>query len=281
VSKVTTLAAAVREHIPDGARVAMGCGLESNIPFAVGYEMVRQGKRDLTLIGPISDVLFDLLIGAGCVAEVWAAWVGNVSEGSGYNFRRAAESGAVRIRDFTNLTMALALQAGAWGVPFLPTRTALGTDVVRGREEDFRQVACPFTGERLLAVRAVRPDVTVLHVQRADADGNAHLWGNLGVAVEAAFAAERVVLTCEELVPPEAIRSDPSRTRIPGYLVAAVVHVPRGAHPSPCPGFYDRDNAFYAAYHEATRQGAEAWLDGWVRGVPDHQAYLRKAGVLA
>lgn len=280
MSKVQTLEGAVDRFVPDGATVAMGVALESNIPFAIGYALVRARRRKLTLVGPISDILFDLLIGAGCVAEVRAAWVGNVSEGSGYNFRRAAEGGTVRIRDYTNLTLALALQAAAWGVPFLPTRSALGTDVVRDRPDEFRTFASPFTEEPLLAVRALRPDVCLLHVQRADSEGNAHLWGNLGIALEAARAAERVVVTCEELVDASVIRADPNRTLIPGYLVSAVVPVPHGAHPSPCPGYYDRDHRFFSEYHEATRTSTDRWLKEWVYDLPDHAAYLRKAGVL-
>jgi glutaconate CoA-transferase subunit A len=143
---------------------------------------------------------------------------------------------------------------------------------------DFRPVPDPFGGRDLLAVRALVPDVAIVHVQRADAEGNAHLWGNLGVSVEAARAARRVILTCEDIVAPEVIRRDPNRTLIPGFLVTAVVHVPHGAHPSPVPGYYDRDNAFYRDYHERTRADPAAWLEEWVHGMADHAAYLNKLG---
>jgi glutaconate CoA-transferase, subunit A len=281
--KVTTLSEAVQTLVRDGDRVAMGLCLESMIPFAAGHELIRQNKVGLTLIGPISDILFDQLIGAGCVKGIIAAWVGNVGAGTGYNFRRAAEQGiphAVVTRNHSNFTITLALKAAALGIPFLPTRTGAGGDIVKD-EAAFRSIACPFTGEQLTAVKAVVPDVAVLHVQRADAFGNAHVWGNLGAAVEAAYAADRVVLTCEEIVSREVIAADPNRTLIPGILVDAVVHAPFGAHPSPVQGFWKRDDEFFLRYHERSRSRESflAWLEEWVAGVPDRQHYREKLGV--
>lgn len=280
--KVTTLEEAIARHVRDGMTVAMGTGLESGVPFAAGHAIIRQGRRGLTLVGPISDILFDQLIGAGCAARIIAAWVGNVGAGLAHNFRRAVEEGvpeALAIEDHSNLTVALALEAGARGVPYLPARTALGSDIARDHPR-LREITCPFTGDHLLAVGALRPDVTILHVQRCDPDGNTHLWGNLGVSLEAARAADAVILTCEEIVEPGMIRSDPNRTLIPGFLVSAVAAVPGGSHPSPIQGYLNRDDRFYDEYHAQTRsrEGFIRWLDRLVLTTEGHAGYLARVG---
>jgi glutaconate CoA-transferase subunit A len=271
---------AITELIPDGSSVAAGLQLEQMIPFAAGHEIIRQKKRGLTLIGPISDILFDQLIAAGCAEKIIGAWVGNVMMGSAYNFRRAVEEDGMKVFNMTNFTIALALQAGAMGVPFLPTRTALGSDLTKGNHF-FYQVISPFEPkETLWAVRALVPDVAVVHVQRADREGNAHCWGNFGVMIEAVRAAKRVIIVAEEIVDPEVIASDPNRTVIPGFLVNAVVECPYGAHPSPVQGCYKRDDTFFQDYHRQTKTKAysDAWLDQWVYGVKDRAAYLTKVG---
>jgi glutaconate CoA-transferase subunit A len=265
MSKLLTMREAIADLVPDGASVALGLQMEQMIPFAAGHEIIRQKKRGLTLIGPISDILFDQIIAAGCVEQVIAAWVGNVMMGSAYNFRRAAEQSEIKIVNLTNFTVALALQAGAMGVPFLPTRTALGSDVAKSNHF-FYQVFSPFEPkESLHAVRALNPDVTIVHVQRADREGNAHCWGNFGVMIEGVRAARRVIVVAEEIVEPEVIASDPNRTVIPGFLVNAVVNCPYGAHPSPVQGYYKRDDAFFRQYHDQTKTKADsdAWLDRW------------------
>ena len=273
---------AVTEHVPSGAMVLLGAQMEQMIPFAAGHEIIRQGKRDLTLVGPISDILFDQLIGAGCAAKIFAAWVGNVSAGVGYCLRRAVEQGIprpVQMVDYSNFTLALGLHAGALGVPFMPTYSAFGSDLL-ARNGNLREFPSPVNEEKLIAVRALRPDMTILHVQRADELGNAHLWGSLGVAVEGARAARKVIVVAEEIVAPEVIASDPNRTLVPGFLVAAVVHEPWGAHPSPVQGYYGRDHAFFTQYHEQSRELAdfEEWLARWVVGVPDRRAYVEQLG---
>lgn len=271
---------AIAEFVPDGSSVAMGLQLEQMIPFASGHEIIRQKKRDLRLIGPISDCLFDQLIGAGCVKEVVAAWVGNVMMGQAYNFRRAVEAGDVRVFNMTNFTLALGLQAGAMGVPFLPTRSAMGSDVPKGNHF-FYQIISPFEPkETLLAVRAIVPDVTIVHVQRADLEGNAHCWGNFGVMLEGVRAAKKVIVVAEEIVDAEVIASDPNRTVIPGFLVSAVVHEPFGAHPSPVQGYYSRDNDFFRAYHTETKtpDNYAKWRTTWVDEAKDRAAYVRKLG---
>jgi len=280
MSKLLTMREAIAEFVPDGASVALGLQMEQMIPFAAGHEIIRQKKRGLTLIGPISDILFDQIIAAGCVEQVIAAWVGNVMMGSAYNFRRAVENNEIKIINMTNFTVALALQAGAMGVPFLPTRTALGSDVAKGNHF-FYQVFSPFEPkESLHAVRALNPDVAIVHVQRADREGNAHCWGNFGVMIEGVRAAKRVIVVAEEIVEPEVIASDPNRTVIPAFLVNAVVECRYGAHPSPVQGYYKRDDAFFRQYHEQTKTKADsdAWLDHWVYSTSDRRAYMNQLG---
>lgn len=270
---------AIADLVPDGASIALGLQMEQMIPFAAGHEIMRQKRRGLTLIGPISDILFDQLIGAGCAERVIAAWVGNVMMGSAYNFRRGAESGQLKVTNLTNFAVALALQAGAMGVPFLPTRSALGSDLAKDNEF-FTQFQSPFTAEKLHAVKALVPDVTIVHVQRADRDGNAHCWGGFGVMLEGVRAAKKVIVVAEEIVEPEVIASDPNRTVIPGFLVEAVVECPWGAHPSPVQGYYSRDNAYFRQYHEQTKTPADfaAWQSRWVDGVHDRREYLNLLG---
>ena len=299
---------AIAEHVPDGCSVALGLQMEQMIPFAAGHELIRQKRRNLTLIGPISDVLFDQLIGADPAKErrverVIAAWVGNVMMGSAYNFRRAVESGALEVINMTNFSVALGLQAAAMGVPFLPTRTALGSDVARDNPY-FAEIGSPFPcgdgsltcgdgsltrpgrvedpppHDKLHAVKAIVPDVAIVHVQRADAQGNAHCWGNFGVMLEGVRAAKRVIVVAEKIVEPEVIASDPNRTVIPGFLVSAVVECPWGAYPSPVQGCYSRDDAAFQQYHEQTRtpQEFEAWKARWVEGVQDRREYMNLVG---
>ena len=281
-SKRRSLTEAIRELVHDGDAVALGLALESGIPFAAVHEIIRQRRKDLTLIGPISDMAFDQLIAAGTVAKVIAAWVGNVAGGSGYGFRRAYEQGQPRriaMEDHSNFTVGLALKAAAMGLPYLPTFTGIGGDIVRGHPR-MRPIEDPFGGPGLLAVGALKPDVAIVHVQRADASGNAHLWGNFGLTVEAAYAARRTIVVCEEIVPDDVIRSDPNRTMIPGFLVTAVVEEPGGALPSSVQGYWRRDFETFLRYHQLskTAPGYQSWLKEWVLDLPDRFAYLRHMG---
>lgn len=273
---------AIHRFIPDGASVALGCALEPLIPFAAGHELIRQRRQDLTLIGPISDILFDQLIGAGCVRRVIAAWVGNVSEGLGHCYRRAVEQDiphAITVEDHSNYSVSLALQAGALGVPYIPMLSLLGSDIARDHPT-IRPSPSPLDGSPTLLVPALRPDVAILHVQRADAEGRAHVWGGLGICEEAALAARGVIYTAEEIVPSDVILSDPNRVLAPGLKTLAVVHAPGGAHPSPVQGYYNRDHAYFAEYHQRTRTAErfDAWLEEQVLGVPDRATYLQRLG---
>jgi glutaconate CoA-transferase, subunit A len=277
--KVLPLDEALRRHVPAGASVALGTCLEQMIPFAAAHELIRVGARDLTLIGPVSDIAFDQLIGAGCVRRVAAAWVGNVMMGIAYSFRRAVERGALEVVEFSNFTLAQALHAAAIGAPFLPTRSGLGTDLVE-RNPWLQPIADPLGGGPLLAVKPLHPDVTIVHVQRADPHGNAQMWGSLGITLDAARAARAVIVTAEEIVTPEEIRRDPNRVVIPGLVVAAVCEARWGAHPSPVQGYYRRDHEAYSDYHRRTKtaEGYAAWKAEWVDGVHDLAGYIARMG---
>jgi glutaconate CoA-transferase subunit A len=282
VSKLTTMAEAIARYVPDGATVALGLALESLIPFAAGHEIIRQRRCGLTLIGPISDVLFDQLIGAGCVDKVIAAWVGNVSEGLGYCYRRAVEKGiphAITVEEHSNFSIGLALLASSLGAPYIPTRSLLGSDIAR-QNPTLRHERSPLDGSPLLLVPAIQPDVAIVHVQRSDEEGNAHVWGNLGICEEAVLAARDVIIVAEEIVPREVIVSDPNRVLGPAFKVRAVVHEAWGAYPSSVQGYSNRDHQAYHEYHQRTRsvEGFQDWLDEWVLQVPTRAAYLEKLG---
>jgi glutaconate CoA-transferase subunit A len=282
-SKLASLKDAVRDVVRDGDQVVLGAALETDIPFAAAHEIIRQQKRDLTMIAPISDAGTDLLIGAGCVGGIRGAWVGNMMSGVGYNYRRAAEHGvprALTIRDYTNLTLGMALFAGSSGVPFIPMRSVLGSDIPKTNPDFVRTTNALAPDEPVILVPALVPDVAILCVQRADSDGNAHHWGSRGLAQEGALAAKRVIVLADEIVDRPVIVSDPSRVLVPGHLVTAVVHAPAGQHPAPMTGRWKRDNDFFAEYlaHSKTRDGYLAWLKEWVLDLPDHAAYRAKLG---
>ena len=262
--------------------IALGLALEPAIPFAFAHEVIRQQRRDLELIGPISDVLFDQMIGAGCVRQITAAWAGNVSAGLGHAYRRAMEQGIPRritVRDHSNFTIAQALFAGAIGAPYIPTRTLLGSDIPYANGT-FVHATSPLDASPLLLIPAIEPDLTVVACQAADADGNAQLFGPWGITREAALAAKSVIVLAERIVPRENITSDPNRTLVPATKVVAVVEEPGACHPSPLHVEYARDHEFFHEYHRATRtvEGFDTWIAEWVLDIPDRAAYLRKLG---
>jgi len=278
-SKLLPISEAVDRFVPDGSSIALGLAQETLIPFAAGHELIRQNKKRLTLIGPISDILFDQIIGAGCVRKIRAAWVGNVITGSCYNFRRGVENGALEMEDHSNLTLAMALRAGAMGVSFMPARTALGSDLFK-TNTSLKTMTCPFSGDILTAVGAIKPDVAIVHLQRADKFGNAHAWGNLGLTRDACLASQHIILMAEEIVEPDVISRDPNRVITPGFRVSAVVHAPWGGHPSPVPGYYNRDHQAFIDYRNQSKTSDDfaKWKKYWVDEVHSLQDYVKLLG---
>lgn len=283
MSKVTGLATAVADHVPDGATVALG-GFTHLIPFAAGHELIRQGVEDLTVIRTTPDLVVDRLVAAGVAREVVFSYAGNPGVGSLRAFRRAVEAGVpheLALEEYSHLGLVTRLDAAARGLPFLPVRTFLGTDLPAVTPA-IETVENPYDDgpDAVAVVPPLAPDVAIVRAQRADEHGNAHLWGIHGEIVEATFAAGTVILSVEELVDEAVIRSDPNRTVIPGTEVDALVVEPYGSHPSYAQGYYDRDNAAYLEWDEVSRthEGTLDWLDEFVHGVDDHAGYLARLG---
>jgi glutaconate CoA-transferase subunit A len=279
-----TMKAAVAAFVHDGDVVVIE-GFTHLISFAAGHEIIRQRRRALTLARLTPDLIYDQMIAAGCAKKLVFSWAGNPGVGSLHAFRRAVEGKGgppLEIEEYSHFGMVARFSAGAARLPFWALRNYMGTDLPRANPR-IRSVTCPYTGEALATVPALNPDITIVHAQRADAEGNAQIWGLVGVQKEAAFASERVVVVVEELVDEHVIRSDPNRTVIPGMIVDAVVVEPWGAHPSYAQGYYDRDNAFYVAWEEISRDAGklERYLDDFVYGVADRQAYLARQPGLA
>jgi glutaconate CoA-transferase subunit A len=274
-----TMKAAVAAFVHDGDVVVIE-GFTHLICFAAGHEIIRQRRRALTLARLTPDLIYDQMIAAGCAQKLVFSWAGNPGVGSLHAFRRAVEGKGglpLEIEEYSHFGMVARFSAGAARLPFWPLRNYMGTDLPRANPQ-IRSVTCPYTGEALATVPALNPDVAIIHAQRADAEGNAQIWGLVGVQKEAAFASERVVVVVEELVDEHVIRSDPNRTLIPGMVVDAVVVEPWGAHPSYAQGYYDRDNAFYVAWEAISRdpETLARYLDDFVYGVADRQAYLAR-----
>ncbi|MEE2760968.1 MAG: CoA-transferase [Pseudomonadota bacterium] len=278
------LNAAVTSFIKDGDSIILGAALENAIPFAATHELIRQGLTGLNMVAPISDMSTDMLIGAGCCNEITGAWVGNVSAGLGHNYRRAAENGIpnhIKINDYSNFTLGMALFGGAYGLPYIAVKSVLGSDLPKSNPK-LKLADNPFSGEEdpVVLVPALKPDVAFLCMQRSDRFGNAHYWGSYGLTQEASIAAEKIVVLADEIVEPEVIASDPGRVVIPGFGVNAVCHIPAACHPAPLTGCWTRDNEFFHEYHELTREpeGFQVWLKEWVLDIPDHTTYRAKLG---
>lgn len=262
-----SLADAVAEHVHDGDVLAME-GFTHLIPFEAAHEIIRQDRRELAVIRMTPDLIYDQLIGAGCVRHITFSWGGNPGVGSLHRLRDAVENGwprAIEIEEHSHAGMANAFHAGAAGLPFAVLRGYAGSDLLQNNP-NIRHVDCPFTGERLAAVPALRPDVTVIHAQRADRRGNVLLEGIVGVQKEALLAARRSVVTVEEIVDDLAAPS-PNSVVIPSWVIGAVAVAPRGASPSYAHGYYARDNAFYIAWDEISRdrQRFNDWITTHVR----------------
>jgi glutaconate CoA-transferase subunit A len=273
---------AIAAHVHDGDTVVIE-GFTHLICFAAGHEIVRQRRRNLTLCRLTPDLIYDQMIAAGCASKLVFSWAGNPGAGSLHAFRRAVEGKGppLELEEYSHFGMVGRLSAGASRLPFWTMRNYMGTDLPAVNPM-IRTVTCPYTGEVLATVPALNPDVTVVHAQRADAQGNAQIWGLLGVQKEAAFASQRVIVVVEELVDEAEIRSDPNRTLIPGLIVDAVVVEPWGAHPSYAQGYYDRDNEFYIAWEPISRDPAalDRYLGEFVYGVKNRAEYVAKCGGL-
>ncbi len=267
---------AVAAFVHDGDTVVIE-GFTHLICFAAGHEIIRQGRRDLTLCRLTPDLIYDQMIAAGCAKKIVFSWAGNPGAGSLHAFRRAVErpTDPIAIEEYSHFGMVARFSAGASHLPFWPLRNYAGTDLPVANPL-IRTVICPYTGETLATVPALNPDVTIVHAQRADRQGNAQIWGLLGVQKEAAFASRRVIVVAEELVDESVVRADPNRTAVPGFIVDAVVVEPWGAHPSYAQGYYDRDNDFYVNWEPISRDPDRLaqYLDTFVYGVPDRASYL-------
>jgi glutaconate CoA-transferase, subunit A len=274
---------AVAAHVRDGDTVVIE-GFTHLICFAAGHEIIRQRRRDLVLCRLTPDLIYDQMIAAGCARKLVFSWAGNPGAGSLHAFRRAVEgkgAAPLELEEYSHFGMVGRLCAGAARLPFWPMRNYMGTDLPAANPR-IATVECPYTGERLATVPALNPDVTIVHAQRADAQGNTQIWGLLGVQKEAAFASGRVIVVVEELVDEQVIRADPNRTLIPGLVVDAVVVEPWGAHPSYAQGYYDRDNEFYVRWEAISRDPAALgrYLDEFVYGVRDRSEYVARCGGL-
>ena len=280
-SKIMPMREAIARFVHDGDVVVIE-GFTHLICFAAAHEIIRQQRRDLTLCRLTPDLIFDQMIAAGCARKLVFSWAGNPGVGSLHALRRAVEKSIPRpleLEEYSHFGMVARLTAGAAKLPFWPMRDYRGSDLPQANPL-IRTVTCPYTAEELATVPALNPDVTIVHAQRADASGNAQIWGLFGVQKEAAFAAKRVIVVVEEIIDERVIRSDPNRTVFPGFIVDAVVCEPWGAHPSYAQGYYDRDNDFYVAWDEISREQVRLakWLDEFVYGVDKRGDYMDKLG---
>jgi len=284
--KLMPLTEAVRKFIPDGIRLR-GCGIGLKRPMAFVYEVIRQRRRDLTFLlsGWTEDA--DLMIGAGCVEKLEGSYLGLEAFGLAYCYRRAMEQGIPRtilIEEYSNFGMTMRFMAASMGLPFMPIRSHLGSDLLR--VESFRHPKAvvledPFgSGAKVALLPACPADVALLHAQRCDEEGNAQVWGQLGDDLWGTLAGKRILVSVEEIVPTRVVRRDPNRTIVPGFRVDAIVPQPWGSHPYQVQGYYDADAPFRKEYAErsVTLEGWEAWVAEWVYGVEDHEAYVRKLG---
>ncbi|HPH96635.1 MAG TPA: CoA-transferase [Anaerolineaceae bacterium] len=278
MTKLTTLSEAIRQYVHDGDCV-FAAGFTHLIPFAAGHEIIRQGRKNLVLARATPDLIYDQMVAAGCARKIIFSYIGNPGVGSLRIVRQEIEAGRLEWEEYSHFSMISRLQAGAAGLPFIPMNQTAATDLEKANPQ-YKRVVDPYSGREVIVVPPLNPDVAIVHVQRCDASGNAQIWGIIGEQKEAAFAARHVILTAEEIVDEEVIRSDPNRTVIPGFIVDAVCHVPYCAHPSYTQGYYDRDNPFYLAWDKIseTPEAVKAYLDEWVYGVKDREEYWQKLG---
>ena len=278
MSKICSMKEAIQQYVKDDVSI-YAAGFTHLIPFAAGHEIIRQGRKNLTLARATPDLIYDQMVAAGCAKKVIFSYMGNPGVGSLRIVRAAVESGQVAIEEYSHFGMISRLQAGATGMPFIPMNQTAATDLEKSNPS-IKRVTDPYSGKEVIVVPALNPDVTIIHVQRCDAKGNAHIWGIIGEQKEAAFAAKHVILSAEEIVDESVIRSDPNRTLIPEFIIDAVCLVPFAAHPSYTQGYYDRDNKFYLEWDKISESAdsVNSWLQEWVYGVKDRDEYWKKTG---
>jgi glutaconate CoA-transferase subunit A len=280
---------AIGELVRDGDTVAIE-GFTHLICFAAGHEIIRQGKRDLTLARLTPDLIYDQMVAAGVAKKLIFSWLGNPGVGSLHAVRRRVEAvdsagksesvgPKLELEEYSHFGMVGRYTAGAMNLPFFPIRSYFESDLPAVNPL-IREVRSPYGEETIYAVPPLNPNVTIVHAQRADEGGNTQVWGLLGCQKEAAFAAERVIVVVEELVGESVVRADPNRTILPGLVVDAVVVEPFGAHPSYVQGYYDRDNRYYLEWDAISRDAKrlDAWLAEWVHGVGGRAEYVEKLG---
>jgi len=279
-SKVATMRDAVGALVRNGDTVAIE-GVTHLICFAAGHEIIRQRRRDLVLARMTPDVIYDQMVAAGVARKLIFSWLGNPGVGGLNAIRRVTEGAgaSLELEEYSHFGMVARYAAGAANLPFMPLRSYFETDLPVANPL-IRPIESPYGDGTVYAVPPLKPDVTVIHAQRADAAGNTQVWGLLGCQKEAAFAADRVIVVVEELVDESVIRSDPNRTIVPGIVVDAVVVEPWGAHPSYVQGRYDRDNRFYRDWDPISRDPAatDQWLRDWVYDLDGRGAYVEKLG---
>jgi glutaconate CoA-transferase subunit A len=281
-AEIMTASEVAQKFVRDGQLVCFG-GFTHGIPFAIAHEIIRQRRRHLEVCKETPDLMVDQLLAAGCVDKVIFSWAGNPGVGSIHAFRRAVEQQVphpITIEEHTHFITAARLMAGAGGLPFMPVMTpVLGSDLAK-YSDVFKTTDCPFTGRKVCLVKAINPDLAIIHAQRADCEGNTQMWGIVGSNREIAMASQKVVVSVEEIVDSEIVRRDPNRTIIPGFRVNAVVEEPWGAHPSYSQGYYDRDNQYYMDYENntRTREDHEKFLEKWVFGVSNRKEYMKLLG---
>jgi len=278
MSKICSLKEAIQQYVKDDVSI-YAAGFTHLIPFAAGHEIIRQGRKNLTLARATPDLIYDQMVAAGCAKKVIFSYMGNPGVGSLRIVRAAVESGQVAMEEYSHFGMISRLQAGATGLPFIPMNQTAATDLEKNNP-NIKRVTDPYSGKEVIVVPALNPDVAIIHVQRCDKNGNAHIWGIIGEQKEAAFAAKHVILSAEEIVDESVIRSDPNRTLIPEFIVDAVCLVPYASHPSYTQGYYDRDNKFYLEWDKISESSdtVNAWLQEWVYGLKDRDEYWKKLG---
>lgn len=281
MNKIVSMKDAISHHVTDGDSLYI-TGFTHLINFSAAHEIIRQGRKDLTLVRMTPDVIYDQMVAAGVCKKLVFSYLGNPGVGSLRSIRRAIEAGIpnkLQIEEYTHGSLIAALHAGGSNIPFIPVPSVQSTDLPSVNDK-FRIAVDPFSGREVLVVKAKTVDTAIVHVQRADKEGNAQVWGIMGEQKEVAFAAKKVIVTAEEIVEKDVIKSDPNRTIIPSMMVSAVVQDSWGAHPSYAQGYYDRDNSFYLDWDRISKKAEDIqkYLDEWVLGLNDRDEYMKKFG---